>query len=88
MRGTVLDSFASHLSERIQSVIVNSVVCASRPLAYDVPQGSVHDSDYQKYPDDTELCKGASPDQFDCLQSCIQTSSGDVLIWLNSNKRK
>ena len=31
---------------------------------------------------------GASPDQFDRVQSCIQTCIGDVLIWMNSNKLK
>ena len=36
--------------------------------------------------DDTELSKGASPDQFDSVQSCIQTCIVDVLIWMNSNK--
>ena len=41
VRGTVLDYFVSYLSGRFQSVIVNSVVSASRPLVYDVPQGSV-----------------------------------------------
>ena len=49
---------------------------------------SVHDCDYHKYADDTELSKGASPDQFDSVQSCIQTYIGDVLIWMNSNKLK
>ena len=38
--------------------------------------------------DDTELSKGASPDQFDSVQSCIQTCVSDVLIWVNSNKLK
>ena len=47
-----------------------------------------HDCDYLKYADDTELSKGASPDQFDSVQSCIQTCIGDVLIWMNSNKLK
>ena len=106
-RDTVLDCFASYLSERFQSVIVDGVVSASRPLVYGVPQGSVlgpalftlysqpqsdvisvHDCDYLKYAVDTELSKDASPYQVDSVQSCIQTSSGDVLIWLNSNKRK
>ena len=49
---------------------------------------SDHDYDYHKYADDTELSKGASPDQFDSVQSCIQTCIGDVLIWMNSNKHK
>ena len=48
---------------------------------------SVHDCDYHnKYADDTELSKGASPDQFDSVQSCIQTCIGDVLNWANNNK--
>ena len=41
VRGTVLGWFAFHLSERFQSVIVDGVVSASRPLVYGVPQGSV-----------------------------------------------
>ena len=49
---------------------------------------SVHDCDYHKYADDTELSKGASSDQFNSVQSCIQTCIGDVLIWMNSNKLK
>ena len=95
------------MSERFQSVIVDGVVSASRPLVYGVPQGSVlgpglftlysqplsdvisvHDCDCHKYADDTELSKGASHDQFDSVQSCIQTYIGDVLIWMNSNKLK
>ena len=34
VRGTVLDWFASYLSERFQSVIVDGVVSVSRPLVY------------------------------------------------------
>ena len=41
VRGTVLDWFASYLSERFQSVIIDGVVSASRPFVYGVPQGSV-----------------------------------------------
>ena len=44
--------------------------------------------DCHKYADDTELFKGASLDEFDSVQSCIQTCIGDVLIWMNSNKLK
>ena len=99
VRGAVLDWFASYLSDRFQSVIVDGVVSVSRPLVYGVPQGSVLgpvlftlysqplsdvisvcDCDYHKYADDTELSKGASPDQFDSVQPCIQTCIGDVLI--------
>ena len=49
---------------------------------------SVHDCDYHKYTDGTELSKGASPDQFNSVHSCIQTCIGDVLIWMNANKLK
>ena len=41
-----------------------------------------------KYADDTKLSKGASPDQFNSVQSCIQTCIDDVLIWMSSNKLK
>ena len=47
---------------------------------------SVHDCDYHRYAGDTELFKGASPDQFDSVQTCIQRYIGDVLIWTNSNQ--
>ena len=40
-KGTVLDWFVSYLSGRSQSVIVDGVVSASRPLVYSMPQGSV-----------------------------------------------
>ena len=49
---------------------------------------SVHNYDYHKYADDTELSKSASPDQFLSIQSCIQTCIDDVLLWMNSNKLK
>ena len=39
-RVTVLDWFASCLSDRSQSVIADGVVSASRPFVYGVPQGS------------------------------------------------
>ena len=41
LRGTVLCWFASYLSERFQSVIVDGDVSSSRSLVYGVPQGSV-----------------------------------------------
>ena len=49
---------------------------------------SVHDCDYHKYVDDTELFKGASPGRFDSVHFCIQTCTGDVLIRMNNNKLK
>ena len=107
VRDTVFDWFVSCLSGRFQSVIVDGVVSASRPLVYGVPQGSVlglvlftlysqplsdvisvHNCDYHKYADDTELSKGAPLDQFLSVQSCIQTCIDDVMLWMNSNKLK
>ena len=49
---------------------------------------SVHNCDYHKYADNTELSKSAPPDQFLSVQSCIQTCIDDVLLWMNSNKLK
>ena len=49
---------------------------------------SVHNCDYHKYADDTELSKSAPPDPFFSVQSCIQTCIDDVLLWMNSNKLK
>ena len=49
---------------------------------------SVHNCDYHKYADDTELSKSAPADQFLSVQSCIQICIDDVLLWLNSNKLK
>ena len=48
----------------------------------------VHKCDYQKYADETELSKSAPPDHFLSVQSCIQTCTDDVLLWVNSNKLK
>ena len=45
---------------------------------------SVHICDYHKY-DDTELSKSAQPDHFVYVQSCIQTCTDDVLLWMISN---
>ena len=49
---------------------------------------SVHNCDYHKYANDTELSKSAPPDHFLSVQSCIQTCIDDVLLWMNSNKLK
>ena len=43
---------------------------------------SVHDCDYHKYADDTELSKRAPPDQFTSVQSCTETCI-DVLLSLD-----
>ena len=66
VRGTVLDWFVSYPSGHSQSVIVDGVVSVlftlySQPLSYVI---SVHNCDYHKYADDTELSKCAPPDQF------------------------
>ena len=49
---------------------------------------SVHNCDYHKYADDTELSKSAPPNQFTSALSCIQTCTDDILLWMNSNKLK
>ena len=41
IRGTVYKWFLSYLSDRQQSVLINSVLSDPRPLLYGVPQGSV-----------------------------------------------
>ena len=78
VRGAVLDWFVSYLSGHFQSDILDGVASTSCPLVYGVPQGSmftlysqplsdvisVHNCDYYKYANDTELSKCAPPDQF------------------------
>ena len=105
VRGTVLDWFASYLSGRFQSVIVDGVVSASRPIVYGVPQGSmlgpvlftlysqplsdvisVHNCDYHKYADDTELSK--MPHLISSFLFNPVFRHEDVLLWMNSNKPK
>ena len=49
---------------------------------------SVHNCDYHKYADDTELSKSAPPDRFTSILSCIQTCINDALIWMKNNKLK
>ena len=48
----------------------------------------VHNCDYHKYADDTELSKSAPLDQFTSVLSRIQTCIENVLLWVNSNKLK
>ena len=48
----------------------------------------VHNCDYHKYADDTELSKSVPADHFLSGQSCIQTCIDDVLRWMNSNTLK
>ena len=47
-----------------------------------------HECDYHKYADDTQLSKGAPPDQFQSLLCDIQTCTESVVDWMYSNKLK
>ena len=47
-----------------------------------------HECDYQKYADDTQLSKGAPPDQFQSLLCDIQTCTESLVGWMYSNKLK
>ena len=47
-----------------------------------------HDCDYHKYADDTQLSKGAPPDQFHSLLCDIQTCTESLVGWMYSNKLK
>ena len=65
----------THIS-KVPMVSQGSVLRPVLFALYSQPLSDVisdHDCDYHKYADDTELSKGASPDQFDSVQSCIQT---------------
>ena len=70
-----------------QGSVLGSVLFTlySQPLSDVI---SVHNCDYHKYADDTELSKSAPSNQFLSVQSCIQTCIDDVLLWMNSNKLK
>ena len=47
-----------------------------------------HECDYHKYCDDTQLSKGAPPDQFQSLLCDIQTCIESLVGWMYSNKLK
>ena len=47
-----------------------------------------HECDYHKYADDTQLSKGAPPDQFQSLLCDIQTYIESLVGWMYSNKLK
>ena len=47
-----------------------------------------HKCDYHKYADDTQLSKGAPPDQFQSLLCDIQTCIESLVGWMYSNKLK
>ena len=47
-----------------------------------------HECDYHKYADDTQLSKGALPDQFQSLFCDIQTCTESLVDWMYSNKLK
>ena len=44
-----------------------------------------HESDYHKYADDTQLSKGAPPDQFQSYLCDIQTCNESIVDWMYSN---
>ena len=47
-----------------------------------------HECNYHKYADDTQLSKGAPPDQFQSLLCDIQTCIESLVDWMYSNKLK
>ena len=47
-----------------------------------------HECDYHKHADDTQLSKGALPDQFQSLLCDIQTCIESLVGWMYSNKLK
>ena len=47
-----------------------------------------HKCDYHKYTDDTQLSKGAPPNQFQSLLCDIQTCTKSLVDWMYSNKLK
>ena len=47
-----------------------------------------HECDYHKYADDTQLSKGALPDQLQSLLCDIQTCTESLVDWMYSNKLK
>ena len=47
-----------------------------------------HECDYHKYADDTQLSKGAPPNQFQSLLCDIQTCTESLVSWMYSNKLK
>jgi hypothetical protein len=49
---------------------------------------SVHDCQYHRYADDTELSKSASPDDFSAAVLNVQECVHDILSWMDSNKLK
>ena len=91
--GTVLHWFASYLEGREQSVKVNNVLSSPCPLftLYSQSLSDLicrHECDYHKYANDTQLSKGAPPDQFQSLLCDIQTCIESLVGWMYSNKLK
>ena len=72
LKNNVLGTDTFKVSMVSQGSVLRPVLFAlySQPLSDVI---SDHDCDCYKYADDTELSKGASPNQFDSVQSCIQT---------------
>ena len=90
-RSVIVDGVVSASRPLVYGVPQGSVLGPVLFTLYSQPLSdviSVHNCDYHKYADDTELSKSAPPDQFLSVQSCIQTCIDDVLLWMNSNKLK
>ena len=90
-QSVIVDGVVSASRSLVYDVPQGSVLGPVLFILYSQPLSdviSVHNCDYRKYADDTELSKSAPPDQFLSVQSCIQTCIDDVLLWMNSNKLK
>ena len=70
----IVDGVVSASRPLVYGVPQGSVLGPVLFTLYSQPLSDVisdHDCYYHKYADDTELSKGACPDQFDSVQSCI-----------------
>jgi hypothetical protein len=88
-QSVILDGTVSSPSPLVYGVPQGSVLGPVLFTLYSQPLSDVlsaHGCDFHKYADDTELSKGAPPDEFSSVLSGIQTSIDDILTWMNSNK--